>query len=228
MNTGGVIYLSHITALVHNVRRPKQAVIDLEAAGLWERFDGGWEVHDYAQFQPTSPEKREQARRAGVRSAEVRAQRSVQRNSTGVKKRSNGKSTTPEDVVMDSLNGIEPRATGIPVPVPVPVVLTPSRPPNQTPGMTDLLLFWNDLTGRPHTAKDVESASAIEIMCPKVASAKVRGYIRDVADKHKAAGKAVPSLAYCLPGLADLASRTTDEGSRTPRLGDILAAGGRA
>lgn len=38
--------------LVARVRGPKTAVAELEAAGLWDRADVGWVIHDYLEYNP--------------------------------------------------------------------------------------------------------------------------------------------------------------------------------
>lgn len=42
----------------HAVRNARAAV-ELDAAGLWLRVDGGWHVHDWKQWNPTADEIRQ-------------------------------------------------------------------------------------------------------------------------------------------------------------------------
>jgi hypothetical protein len=69
--------------------------------GLWEPREGGWQFHDWADYQPPKGEKRsrpttsersEAARRAGKASAEARRAA----NGTAQPVRPNGRRTTPE------------------------------------------------------------------------------------------------------------------------------------
>lgn len=43
-------------ALVSDVKRPAKAVLELEARGLWESTDTGWDVHDYLEYNPSAEE----------------------------------------------------------------------------------------------------------------------------------------------------------------------------
>jgi hypothetical protein len=38
--------------VVTRIRGAKAAAADLEAAGLWDRIEGGWQVHDYLEYNP--------------------------------------------------------------------------------------------------------------------------------------------------------------------------------
>lgn len=38
--------------LISRVRGPKTAAAELEAAGLWDRADAGWVIHDYLEYNP--------------------------------------------------------------------------------------------------------------------------------------------------------------------------------
>ena len=47
----------------------EQAVNRLESAGLWERVERGWQVHDYLHYQPSRQDverQRNQKRKAGI------------------------------------------------------------------------------------------------------------------------------------------------------------------
>lgn len=81
-------------ALVTRVRGVKATAKQLEDAGLWDRTDDGWEIHDYLDYNPS----REQVLIERKKSAE-RQER--------FRRRKNGKPTPPSD---DSSNG---RSNGV-------------------------------------------------------------------------------------------------------------------
>ena len=49
--TEGAVLERELT-LVARVRSPKTAAAELEAAGLWDRAEAGWVIHDYLEYNP--------------------------------------------------------------------------------------------------------------------------------------------------------------------------------
>lgn len=74
--TGGYIPSDEL-ALVSDVRRPDTALEELVDRHLWEVREDGWEIHDFADYNPT-PEKaaeiREKRRLAGQRGGRASGQ----------------------------------------------------------------------------------------------------------------------------------------------------------
>lgn len=87
-------------ALITRVRGVKATAEQLEAAGLWDRTDGGWAIHDYLDYNPT----REQVLLERKKNAE-RQER--------FRRRKNGKPVPPDgsdDPSNGVSNGVTPHA----------------------------------------------------------------------------------------------------------------------
>lgn len=68
--TDGFLPAAKVAGLA-DIPRPQQAVARLVDAGLWHDTDGGYAIHDYADYQLTGAE-REKRRKAGKLGAERR------------------------------------------------------------------------------------------------------------------------------------------------------------
>lgn len=79
--------------LIAKVRGIKSAAKELETAGLWDRIEGGWEIHDYLDYNPS----REQVLAERKKNAE-RQER--------FRKKRNGKPVPPDG--NDGSNGVTP------------------------------------------------------------------------------------------------------------------------
>lgn len=119
---------------------------ELEEAGLWAAVDGGWQVHDYLEFQPSRDE--------------VRAERLELSEKRAAAGRKGAMKRWGESPGQDSKNGkrdSKPVATGRqtgwqtddPVPVPVPVPVTEPLPTVGVRNLTELKNTLVDLFGEP-------------------------------------------------------------------------------
>lgn len=54
-HTDGTVFYRDLT-YVSDVKRPRKYVTELVISGLWEEFDGGWTVHDFLDYNPSSAE----------------------------------------------------------------------------------------------------------------------------------------------------------------------------
>ena len=99
----------------------------------------------------------------------------------------------------------------------------------KTETMTDLLLFWHDLTGgRPYTAREEEAASRIEVMAQKYPMAQVKELLTDRVAKRLAENRDIPQLQFFEAAIQDAAIAAVD--GRRPAghtgaapLGEILS-----
>jgi len=94
---------------------------ELCRAGLWEKVDGGWSIHDYLKYNPSRDQvvhersrKSEAGRQGGIRSGKSR--RSKCFNSTSSK--TEARAWTPASEILNS-----------PTPTPTPLKTPPSTPP---------------------------------------------------------------------------------------------------
>lgn len=71
-------------ALVAHVRSIKTIAMQLEDAGLWDRIDGGWEIHDYLDYNPSRDQVLSDRKKNAERQDRFR-------------RRKNGKPTPPPD-----------------------------------------------------------------------------------------------------------------------------------
>lgn len=83
-------------ALVANVRNIKATAQQLQDAGLWDRTEGGWAIHDYLDYNPSRDQVLAERKKNAARQEAFR-------------KRRNGKPTPPPDA---SSNGRSNGVTG--------------------------------------------------------------------------------------------------------------------
>lgn len=89
------------TQFLAMVQADEALAAELVAAGLWIEADGGWRIHDWAEYQElTKSEKRAEAgRKGGIRSGESRRRKSKQTEANTApdqpKRRSKPKQTAP-------------------------------------------------------------------------------------------------------------------------------------
>ncbi|MCC7369668.1 MAG: hypothetical protein IT306_14660 [Chloroflexi bacterium] len=122
--TDGFIPVAQVRRLA-DVREPDALATKLVEARLWERVNGGYMIHDYAEFQPSAAEIRRDREAAAKRQAEFRRRRSEARNAArnGTSNaESNGVSNAQELPLHDQPVTRESQPPG---PGPVP---DPSRP----------------------------------------------------------------------------------------------------
>jgi hypothetical protein len=84
--------------LVAKIRGVKATAQALEDAGVWDRVDGGWQIHDYLDYNPS----REQVIAERKKNAE-RQER--------FRRRKNGKPTPPDGTSNGSSNGVTPEGS---------------------------------------------------------------------------------------------------------------------
>ncbi|MFE6482422.1 hypothetical protein ACFVGN_05705 [Streptomyces sp. NPDC057757] len=84
--------------IVARVRGVKKAALELEEARLWDRLDGGWEIHDYLEYQ--RDREQVQADRA-ANAARQKAWRDRQRTSREAAAK--GSSNAPSNGVTDDI-----------------------------------------------------------------------------------------------------------------------------
>lgn len=123
---------------------PEASAGELEGVGLWVRTDGGWDIHDYLDYQPSRDAVMEDRRKARERKAKQR-----NRETTG---ESHGGSHGVTDAVTH--NGSHGGSPGPPV---------PSRPVQETPSLISGLTRYGidpnrlvDLLAE-HAARDYEN-----------------------------------------------------------------------
>lgn len=94
--------LARELSVVARVRGVKAAARELEEAGLWDRVDGGWEIHDYSEYQrdreQVLSERAANAARQKAWREREKAKKEAERNAA-----SNGVS----NAVMDEASGAE-------------------------------------------------------------------------------------------------------------------------
>ena len=93
-------------------KKLEEAIRELVSAGCWDVVEGGWEVHDYLDWNPTGDEAR------AKREARAEAGRKGGQNSG--KARSKKEAIASHEVKQTTESG-EPKPNPVPVPVPVPV-----------------------------------------------------------------------------------------------------------
>ena len=67
-----------VCGVVANTGRPRVHAGELVAAGLWDRVDGGWVIHDFTEYNPTAEEVKDLRRKraeAGKAGGKERARR---------------------------------------------------------------------------------------------------------------------------------------------------------
>lgn len=151
-------------------RNPADLAEKLVIAGLWEPTDGGWFVHDYAVYQPSSEERvnlsnarAEAGRRGGISSGKVRAARSKRATKTPTKPAS--KTETIRNPVTDPDPGSEKPDTersGDPSPgepaqgaLPGFGAAQPSKQPAKKPtrpGWNELVALYSDQWAKQRSA----------------------------------------------------------------------------
>lgn len=81
--TEGTILDRELTVITR-IRGLKAAATDLEKAGLWDRIEGGWQVHDYLEYNPdrakVQAEREANAARQKAFRDRKKAEREAQRN----------------------------------------------------------------------------------------------------------------------------------------------------
>lgn len=73
--TDGLVSLSYIDTLTPAGRKARKQADELVAAGVWEAVPGGWQIHDYLEYQLSASEIAEQRRQAAERQRRLRDQR---------------------------------------------------------------------------------------------------------------------------------------------------------
>jgi len=71
----GLLYaVEHLTngAVPRAVAYDRKAASELIAAGLWDTSDGGWQMHDFLEYQPSADQVRSQREAARKRMARLR------------------------------------------------------------------------------------------------------------------------------------------------------------
>lgn len=72
--TDGFIPTAHVARLAA-LPRPRQLAERLVQVGLWERAEGGYRIHDYAEYQPTADDVRATRAANAARQATWRSRR---------------------------------------------------------------------------------------------------------------------------------------------------------
>lgn len=80
-------------ALVAHVRNPKATAKQLEEAGVWDRTDGGWAIHDYLDYNPSREQVQAERKKNADRQEKFR-------------RRKNGKPVPPDGSDAPSSNGV--------------------------------------------------------------------------------------------------------------------------
>ncbi|MFL4904871.1 hypothetical protein ACJ6WF_17190 [Streptomyces sp. MMS24-I2-30] len=81
--------------LIARLRNVKATARQLQEAGLWDRVDGGWFIHDYLDYNPSRDQVLAERKRNAERQERWR-------------RRKNGKPTTPKDDRNGGSNGVTP------------------------------------------------------------------------------------------------------------------------
>jgi len=84
--------------LVSRVRGPKTAAAELEAAGLWDRAEAGWVIHDYLEYNPDRARVQADREANAARQKAFRERKKAERDAAR-----NGESNAPS-------NGVTPAA----------------------------------------------------------------------------------------------------------------------
>lgn len=77
--TDGLVDEAFVAEKLPGVREHDRTVTALIDAGLWEPTDGGWQIHDYLNYNPSAAELAERRRKEAARKAAARAAKSRQR-----------------------------------------------------------------------------------------------------------------------------------------------------
>lgn len=138
--TDGFIPTAQVKRLA-DVREPDQLAAKLVEARLWERVQGGYMIHDYAEFQPSSAEIRRDREATAKRQAEFRRRRAEARNAArngSSNAESNGVSNAKDAAHSDAPVTRESQPPGpgpVPDPTrPVPDPVNSPQPPPQAEG----------------------------------------------------------------------------------------------
>jgi hypothetical protein len=144
----------------------ERIVGDLVAAGMWERVERGWRIHDYDDYQPSREQVEDKhgkkvraGREGGVKSAQVRAAKKQTRTTSEADAKQNGSKreakTKPETVTVTKTVSTEVLAsTGSSLPSPsgeLTLVAQQARPVS-----VDRLVFeaWQQATGKTRAKLD--------------------------------------------------------------------------
>ena len=110
----------------------RDVVQDMLNEGLWEEVDGGYQIHDYLEFQPSKEDvlsSREQKREAGSKGGQAAAKARATRSAKAAAK-------APAKASAQAQPQAEPQAKSKPVPVPVPGSdPDPAPDPQEQPGI---------------------------------------------------------------------------------------------
>ena len=125
--TDGFISTVQVRRLI-DIDNPGDVAEKLVAVGLWERRDGGYQVHDYLEYNPSRAKveairqaRIEAGREGGLRSGEARRKQAEEKEEANVKQKSSKDEAKAE------------AKTNSRIPVPVPVPESPSQSQEETP-----------------------------------------------------------------------------------------------
>ncbi|WP_158920633.1 hypothetical protein [Streptomyces sp. NBRC 109706] len=95
--------------LISRVRGAKTAAAELEKAGLWDRTDDGWEVHDYLEYNPDRARVKADREANAARQKAWRERKKAEREAKRAAEEAarNGESNAPRNGVTDDGSGVE-------------------------------------------------------------------------------------------------------------------------
>jgi hypothetical protein len=105
---------------------PQRLAARLVDCGLWERADGGYQIHDFAEYQPSSDAVRAERERNAERARTWRERQHSAGSTTGT---TGGTTGARNGVSADA-----PYPDPVPVPTPGPAVASPPLPPSPHAG----------------------------------------------------------------------------------------------
>jgi hypothetical protein len=90
------------------MKRPQKYVSELVAAGVWEPVDGGWQLHDYLDYQPSKAQVKAEREKSAERQRRWRERRNPGRDNASSDGASNG---VTDDVTNDAPTRPDPSRT---------------------------------------------------------------------------------------------------------------------
>lgn len=120
--------------ILYPAKSPKKIADKLVACGLWERVDGGYQIHDYNEYQLTREQK-----------LALSAKRADAGRTGGSKKAANSKQATKQvasKLLEHDLASGSSKPLAIPIPIPSVDKSTPPKPPDQEVFLVRMTPDW--------------------------------------------------------------------------------------
>lgn len=215
--TDGFISTTQVRRLI-DIDNPRDVAEKLVAVGLWERRDGGYQVHDYLEYNPSRAKveairqvRMEAGREGGLRSGEARrkqaeeegeanAKQAPSKTEAKMKAKTNSRIPIPVPVPESPSPEDSPPTAGADAPSPPPPIKAPQSEPKKTKRdpLTAGQCGFLDLFGAKRFKTNAQR-DAVLAMEREHGTEKLLDVTRWAAEKGMGVGQAVGSVRSALP-----------------------------